>query len=120
MDYLHPNGNQFQIVDNNYTDRFGILEYYRFSTNDKYAEMHFEHNFKGFVLSKIPLVNKLGFHLVGGAKGLFTADTKPYSEVSVGLDNIGYGKWRFLRVDYVRSNFNGTQSSGWLFGLSLF
>jgi len=120
MDYLHPNGNQLQVVNDSYTDSFGILEYYKFSTNDKYSEMHVEHNFKGFLLSKIPLVNKLGFHLVGGAKGLFTADTKPYTEYSVGLDNIGYGKWRFLRIDYVLSNYNGTQSSGWLFGLSLF
>ena len=120
MDYLHPNGNQTDIASGDYTGSFGILDYYKFSTNDKYSEMHAEHNFRGFLLGKIPLVNKLNFYLVGGAKTLFTADKKPYTEYSVGLDNIGFGKWRFLRVDYVRSNYGGITKSGFLFGFSLF
>ena len=119
MDYLHSNGNQVSLVNGDYLNHFGLLEYYRFSTNDKYSEMHFEHNFKGYLWSKIPVLNNLGFHLVGGVKGLFTANTKPYSEYAVGIDNVGFGKWRFLRVDYVQSNFNGAQSSGWLFGITL-
>jgi len=36
----------------------------------------------------------------------------------MGLDNIGIGKWRFLRIDYVRSNFNGKKGDGFLFGIS--
>jgi hypothetical protein len=51
---------------------------------------------------------------------LFTADRKPYTEYSVGLDNIGWGKWRFLRVDYVRSNHGGVSNDGFLVGFSLF
>ena len=43
---------------------------------------------------------------------------KPYSEFSLGLDNIGIGKWRFLRIDYVKSNFNGKKGDGFLFGIS--
>ena len=120
MDYLHPNGNQLNFLPANTIESFGLLDYYRFSTNDKYAETHVEHNFKGFLLGKIPLINKLNFHLVAGAKGLFTGGRKPYSEYSVGLDNIGFGKWRFLRVDYVRSNFNGIKNDGFLFGITLF
>ena len=58
--------------------------------------------------------------LVTGAKTLFMADTKPYTEYSFGLDNIGFGKWRFLRIDYVRSNFGGIKNDGLLFRLSLF
>ena len=117
-DYLHANGHQLRLAPSSYINSFGLLEYYRFSTNDKYAEAHFQHNFNGFLLGKIPLVNKLNYHLVVGAKGLFTGGRKPYSEYSVGLDNIGWGKWRFLRVDYVRSNFNGSKSDGFLFGIS--
>lgn len=120
MDYLHPNGNQLRFLPRNTINSFGLLDYYSFSTNDKYAEAHLEHNFKGFLLGKIPLINKLNFHLVAGAKGLFTGGRKPYSEYSVGLDNIGFGKWRFLRVDYVRSNFNGIKNDGFLFGIRLF
>ena len=118
MDYLHANGNQVKLAPSNKMTSFGLLNYYQFSTNDKYAEAHLEHNFKGFLLGKIPLINKLNFHLVAGAKGLFSGGKKPYSEYSIGLDNIGVGKWRFLRVDYVRSNFNGTKGDGFLFGIT--
>ncbi|MEE9406844.1 MAG: DUF5686 and carboxypeptidase regulatory-like domain-containing protein [Polaribacter sp.] len=120
MDKLQANGNQLSFPLGNRLSSFGLLEYYKFYTNDKYAETHVEHNFKGAVLGKIPLINKLNFHLVGGAKTLFMADKKPYTEYSVGLDNVGFGKWRFLRVDYVRSNYGGVKNDGLLFRLSLF
>jgi len=120
MDFFHANGNQLRFLPEDITGSFGLLDYYALSTNDKYAEAHFQHNFKGFLLGKIPLINKLNYHLVVGGKGLFTGGNKPYSEYSVGLDNIGFGKWRFLRIDYVRSNFNGVQNDGFLFGITLF
>ena len=120
MDFLHPNGNKLPFSSGNRLNSFGLLDYYKFSTNDKYAEMHVAHNFNGFILGKIPLINKLNFHLIGGVKALFTADRKPYTEYSVGLDNIGWGKWRFLRVDYVRSHHGGVSNDGFLFGFSLF
>ena len=118
MDYLHANGNQVKLAPSNKMTSFGLLDYYQFSTNGKYAEAHLEQNFKGFLLGKIPLINKLNFHLVTGAKGLFTGERKPYAEYSIGLDNIGVGKWRFLRVDYVKSNFNGTKGDGLLLGIT--
>jgi hypothetical protein len=117
MDYLQPIGNQLTFVTDNQLNSFGLLNYYQFFTNDKYAEAHIQHNFKGAILGRIPLLNKLNFHLVGGVKSLFMADKKPYSEYSVGLDNIGFGKWRFLRVEYVRSNYAGITNDGFLFKL---
>ena len=118
MDYLHANGNQLKLAPSNRNSSFGLLNYYKFSTNEKYAEVHLEHNFKGRLLRNIPLLNTLNFHIVANAKGLFTGGRKPYSEFSLGLDNIGIGKWRFLRIDYVRSNFNGKKGDGFLFGIS--
>ena len=108
IDYAHFNGNRLLIAPKkDYLDNFYMLPYYKLSTNDKFGELHAEHNFKGALLSKLPLINKLNFHLVTSAKGLFTADNTPYSEIAVGLDNIGFGKWRFLRVDFAQSNYNG-------------
>ena len=118
MDYLHAKGNQLKLAPSNRNSSFGLLNYYKFSTNDKYAEVHLEHNFKGRLLRNIPLLNTLNFHVVANTKGLFTGGRKPYSEFSLGLDNIGIGKWRFLRIDYVRSNFNGKKGDGFLFGIS--
>ena len=119
MDYLQANGNQLLFPLDTQLSSFGLLEYYKFYTNDKYAEAHIEHNFKGAVLGKIPLLNKLNFHLIGGAKGLFMADKSPYTEYSIGLGNIGFGKWRFLRVDYVKSNHAGIKNDGFLLRLNL-
>ncbi|MCL7752295.1 DUF5686 and carboxypeptidase regulatory-like domain-containing protein [Polaribacter sp. Z022] len=120
MDKLQANGNQLDFPLDGQLNSFGLLEYYKFYTNDKYAEAHIEHNFRGAILGKIPLVNKLNFHLVGGAKTLLMADKKPYTEYSVGLDNIGFGKWRFLRIDYVKSFNAGIKNDGLLFRLSMF
>jgi hypothetical protein len=120
MDYYHPTGNETILASENRLSSFNLLPFYQLSTNDKYTEIHTEHNFKGFLMNKIPLLNKLNFHLVGSAKGLFTAARKPYTEYAIGLDNIGFGKWRFLRVDYVCSNFGGVSNSGFVFGLRLF
>lgn len=120
MDFYHPLANEIYLAPKNRLSSFSIMPYYNFSSNDKYAEMHTQHNFKGFLLSKIPLINKLNFHTVIGAKGYFSGERKPYSEFSVGLDNIGWGKWRFLRVDFVQSNFNGIKENKILFGISLF
>ena len=118
MDYLQVNGNELLFVSDNSLNSFGLLDYYQLFTNDKYAEAHIEHNFKGAVLGKIPLINKLNLHLVGGTKTLFMADKNAYTEYSVGLGNIGFGKWRFLRIDYVQSNYAGIKNDGFLFRLS--
>ena len=120
MDNLQVKGNQmFIVTDSNRKNNFGLLDYYRFFTNDKYEEGHLEHNFKGSLLGKIPLINKLNFHLIAGAKTMFMADTKPHSELSLGIENIGFGKWRFLRVDYIQSFHGGGEKNGILLGLDL-
>ena len=119
VDYKHFNGNQTHVnTSYTYTNSFNLMPYYNFSTNKSYAELHAEHNFKGYLLNKIPLINKLGFELVVGANSLITKDKKPYSEFSIGLNNIGIGKLRFLRLDYVKSNYNGVSQNGLVFGLT--
>lgn len=118
IDYYHPLGNEIDFAPKNRMSSFFSLPYYQLSTNDKYAELHGEHNFKGFLLGKIPLLKKLNFHTVVSAKSYFSGGNKPYTEYAVGLDNLGWGKWRFLRIDYVRSNFNGINNGKFIFGLS--
>ena len=121
MDYQHFNGNQTHIsTEGNYTNVFNNLEYYTTSTNNAYLEAHTEHDFNGFILGKAPLLNKLNFNLVIGVHLLAIPDFKPYQEYTIGIDNVGWGKWRFLRVDYIRSYQNGFQSDAIVFGLKFF
>lgn len=117
VDYRHFNGNQTRIGFGSYVGKFNLMPYYNFSTNDNYAEFHAEHDFQGWALGKLPHINKLNFNLVLGAHLLTTAEQNPYTEYSVGLDNIGFGKYRFLRLDYVVSEFNGQRDGAFIFGL---
>ena len=128
MDNFQANGNQLAFpirgtsisnVSRSNLNSFRLLNYYDFYSNDRYGEVHVEHDFKGEILRNIPLINKLNFHIITGGKALITANKKPYTEYSIGLNNIGFGKWRFLRIDYVNSTLGNIKKSGWVFGLTL-
>ncbi len=118
VDYKHFNGNQTHVnLLNNALNSFNLLPYYTHSTNHAYVETHIEHNFKGYIMNKIPLLNKLQWNLIGGFHQLNVPNRKPYQEFTVGFDNIGWGKFRFLRIDYVKSYQNGYQGDGVMFGV---
>ena len=120
MDNLQARGNKLLFPIDRELNSFNLLSYYKFFTNDKYAEGHIEHNFKGLILNKIPLIRKLNFHLIMGGKVMFMADNKPYSEYSIGLDNLGFGKYRLFRFEYVRSNYSGVTATGFVFRIDAF
>lgn len=118
VDYKHFNGNRTRIGQSErYLNTFNLLPYYSASTNDSYFESHFEHSDNGYIVNKIPLLNKLKATLVIGAANLAIPDRKPYNEFSVGLDNLGFGKFRIFRFDYVRSYQGGFLEDGVVFGL---
>ena len=119
VDFQHFNGNQTHVVfGSSYTNQFNLLPYYAASTNDSYWETHMEYSDKGFIMNKIPLLNKLQSKLVLGFKNLSIPNRNPYQEFSAGLSNLGFGKYRILRIDYVRSYQNGYQGDGIMFGLN--
>ena len=120
MDNLQANGNQLFFPIDHELNSFNLLEYYRFFTNNKTAEAHFEQNFKGTILSKIPIINQLNFHLIVGAKCLVMDTISPYTEYSIGLENVGFGKWRVFRFDYVNSFYKGIQETGFVFAWKFF
>ncbi|MXN90782.1 carboxypeptidase-like regulatory domain-containing protein [Flavobacterium sp. Sd200] len=119
VDYKHFNGNQTHVgTSNAYLNVFNLMPYYTNSTNDSYLELHAEHNFKGYIMNKIPVLNLLQWNLVVGYHALGTPNNKPYQEFSAGFDNVGFGKFRFFRVDYVRAyQGSGFATHGVVFGL---
>jgi hypothetical protein len=119
VDYKHFNGNETHVsIGTSFINSFNLLPYYAASTNDSYLETHLEHNDKGYIMNKIPLLNKLQSKLMLGFKNLAVPDRKPYQEFSVGLSNLGFGKVRIFRVDYVRSYQGGFQGDGVMFGIN--
>jgi len=120
VDYQHFNSNEsFLASDGVYNNRFNVLPFYSRSTNTSYIEAHAEHNFKGWILGKIPGVQQLNFNLIAGAHALTTNDGKPYYEWSVGVSNIGWGKIRPLRIDYIKSFGPAGGQDGFIFGLAI-
>ncbi|MDX2001306.1 MAG: DUF5686 and carboxypeptidase regulatory-like domain-containing protein [Chitinophagales bacterium] len=101
MDYKHFNGNQTVFGMNNFNG-FQLLDYYEAATNGSFFEAHYEHHFDGFMLARIPKLNKLKWQLVLGAHYLYTSDFKSYSEFAIGLENI----FRVIRADFVNGISN--------------
>lgn len=117
LDYQHFNGNQTRIGNGTYINKFNLLPYYALSTDKNYFEGHLEQDFKGWILGKVPGINQLNYNLILGAHFLSTQNNKPYSEYSVGIDNLGLGKYRLLRLDYVFSDFQGNRQGAFIFGV---
>ena len=87
MDYKHFNGNQTHIGGTDrYLNVFNFMPYYTNSTNDSYFEAHLEHNDQGFIMNKIPLLNKLksililGFHELAVLFSLYKIVLSNFSE----------------------------------------
>lgn len=119
VDYKHFDSNKTHVsLIQDYINSFSLIPFYDFSTNDSFAEFHLEHQFNGYLLRKIPLINQLQLKLVMGANTLITNENKPYSEFNIGLKNLGFGRYRFLRVDYVRAYHDNNSFGSFLFGFT--
>jgi hypothetical protein len=120
VDFKHFKGNQTHFGnEEQYLNRFNLLPYYSSSTNDAFLQIHAEHDDKGYLMNKIPLLNKLQSTLILGYHNLSIPARLPYHEFSVGLNNLGFGKVKFFRIDYVRSYQNGYLGDGVIFGVKI-
>jgi hypothetical protein len=88
MDFKHFNGNKilFTSIGN---ESFYLLDYYKCSTTLPFAEAHFEHNFGGLILNKIPLLRKLKISEIGAVNFVTTKGGTPYYELSAGIEKLG-------------------------------
>ncbi|GHE34691.1 DUF5686 and carboxypeptidase regulatory-like domain-containing protein [Sphingobacterium griseoflavum] len=119
-DYKHFAGNQTHIgTAAIYDNNFLLLPYYSHSSNNKYLQLHAEHDFKGYIFNKVPLLQELQWGLIAGYHQLATSARKPYHEFTLGIDNIGWGKYRLFRLDYVRSLEGKQQAEGFIIGIKI-
>jgi hypothetical protein len=80
-----------------------------FSTFNWFFESHYEHQFNGFLTSKIPLLKKTGINTIAGGGLLYVPDQNyQYSELYAGINRIfKLGKARFrLGAYYVAAQSN--------------
>ena len=107
-DLNHLNGNQL-LLASPYLESFQLAPYYTYSNKEPlYGELHLEWKLKGFLTNKIPLLRQLRWYLVTGANGFYANDGLYHVEAFAGIDNLGYEKMRFLRLDVVQgwNSFN--------------
>lgn len=113
VDYQHFMGNQiFFTKTSDYRRSFLNLPYYDLSTRDTYGQLHIQHHFDGWLLDKLPGINTLGWSAVAGFKHLRTTGNAPFTELHIGLDNIGWSFVRLVRLDGVMSWYDGHISYG--------
>ena len=102
VDQLHFIGTQTHLANPaEYSRRFLMLPYYSNSSGEQFIQAHLQHNFQGFLLSKVPLLKRTGWSLVGGYKILASSDNETYDEITLGIDNIGIKLAKIFRVDLV-------------------
>jgi hypothetical protein len=107
-DYFHFNGNETCIGNpNQYMTAFHQLPFYKYSTAGTNLQLHYQHHFQGFMFDKIPYLRKLGWNEVIRVAYLNTPELKNYTEFSFGIENIGWGIFRILRVDFGTSYKDG-------------
>jgi hypothetical protein len=109
MDYNHFFGNQGTVF-NPTIGSFHFLPFYTYSTDRSFLEAHYEHNFAGNLLSKVPLIRKLKLEEVIGVNYLAQAGNVSYSSIGNGsltqptkgnYSEFYLGVQRFIfRVDY--------------------
>ena len=108
-----PGNQSYNLMPNT----FALLNYYEFVA-DQYVTFQAEHHFNGKILSYIPLIKKLKLREVAfyrtalgslmersvamnaGTQRLSAPEKKPYYEYGFGIENIGFGNVRILRVDF--------------------
>lgn len=88
MDYKHFLGNQTPFITNDPVGSFRLLDYYRFSTSDRYFAGNFHYQFRKFMFTNIPLVRLAGIRENVFVNYLATPTSKNYTEVGYSIDGI--------------------------------
>jgi len=92
-DYKQFRGGQSFFFDSS-LGAFHFLDFYTYSTDKKYFEAHYEHNFAGLFLGKVPLLRSLNIEEVIGGSYLVQELLSSYKEYYFGL------KRSVIRLDY--------------------
>lgn len=112
MDLAHFNGNRTVLSEFKF-ERFDLLNYYEYSTDEHYYAAYVEHALGGLLLNKLPWIRKLKLVEVVGARLLDVPGKPGYAELSFGIEKLG-----LLRADFVFSmDEAGATQTGFVIGL---
>lgn len=92
-DYKQFRGGQPFVFDSS-LGSFHYLNYYVYSTNRSYLEGHYEHNFGGYFLNRLPFIRKLRLEEIVGGSFLTQRIRDNYHEFYFGIKKL------LVRFDY--------------------
>lgn len=88
MDYKHFLGNRTPFSTTDPVGSFRLLDYYNFSTSDKYFAGNVHYHFRKFMVTRIPVVRLTGIRENIFVNYLATHASRNYTEVGYGIDGI--------------------------------
>jgi hypothetical protein len=95
MDFKHFLGNQTPFITNDPVGSFRLLDYYLYSTSDKYFVANVHYQFRKFLVTTIPYVRLAGIRENVFVNYLATPTSKNYTELGYSIDGI----LRFFRLE---------------------
>ncbi|MEO6189552.1 MAG: DUF5686 family protein, partial [Saprospiraceae bacterium] len=113
-DAIFPTSKPITIYDLDNGVGFKVLKPYQRIGMDQLFEIHIQQNLKGLILDRIPFLNRLGFTEILSYSYLTNTENTPYTELAIGLGNIGFGTFRYLRIDWVKVLNGGTFGHSYL------
>lgn len=102
-DYRHFMGNRIALVSTDPVGSFRLLDYYRHSSQDKWAAAHVHYQFRKFLFTQIPEVWLIGIKENLFVNYLATPTSQNYFEAGYSVDNI----LRFFRLEAAVAFQNG-------------
>ena len=115
IDYKHFLGNQTPFVTTDPVGSFRLLDYYNYSTRDKYFTANVHYHFRKLLITRITFVRLAGITENIFVNYLASPTSKNYTEVGYGLDGI----LRVFRLEAAASFQNGNYvATGFRIGIA--
>lgn len=115
MDYKHFLGNKTPFVTTDPVGSYRLLDYYAFSTHDKYFTANVHYHLRKFLITRIAYVRLAGITENIFVNYLATPTSNNYTELGYGLDGI----LRVFRLEFAASFQQGTYlASGFRIGIA--
>lgn len=115
MDYKHFLGNKTPFVTTDPVGSYRLLDYYAFSTHDKYLTVNAHYHLRKFLITRIPYVRLMGITENIFVNYLASPTSNNYVELGYGLDGI----LRIFRLEFAGSFQQGNYlASGFRIGIA--
>lgn len=103
-DYFHigQNPSFYQGIQNRMLRLQSVIPY-TYSTEKGYVQIHWQHNFDGFLFNKVPGLRKIRGREFIGVQALAVPGQKPYYEFSFGIEQLALSKkgLGLMRIEFI-------------------